>query len=414
MAWGDSFKSAWAGATQTARNAAASVAAGATSVGMRALETVQAGASRVADAGRFAANMTQQAAAWVGDTVKAGVRGALSGIATGALNAATAVKDGISSAASAVRNAFNRIKQQFGIGTPEEPCIPCAQAAADAKNDGALIGNKNDQCQPLTSSGQGITSDAIANAKANGYTSQSDCCAAARAGGNVPSTIYYVNGINTPRDAHCTTIRAIGDSTCANVVGIYNATDGFVGDALQTGKDRQLIKAAAAGARPQAGDGRNPAVDTLSDVVYREVMDGNPPTIWAHSQGGAVTSLALYSANNRLAMAGRQEGLSGMTVKSFGSAAPFWPDGPAYEHYVHVNDATPVNFGLGDNPSSDGQRAGRGADVIRFSGNGDGPYETTNPETTFFGPVTATANHSIENTYVRMQDQLHGACSGKP
>lgn len=34
-------------------------------------------------------------------------------------------------------------------------------------------------------------------------------------------------------------------------------------------------------------------------------------------------------------------------MKRFGSAAPSWGDGPEYEHYIHVDDATPSLFGLG-------------------------------------------------------------------
>lgn len=416
MAWGDSFNSAWSAATGKAREAASAVASGATAVGKKGLELASGAASAVGGAASFAADATKRAAAWVGDTAKSGVRSALGGIAEGALSGASAVKDGLSSLGSGIKNAFDKIRQQFGGAPPAEPCIPCATGNPDVDADGALMGNKDGQCTPLTEKGKEITPEDIENAKQNGYSSRSACCAAKRAAGGVPDTIFYVNGINTKRQAHCDTIKKIGDSTCANVVGVYNATEGFLGDALQTGKDRSLIKAAAAGAAPSARDGRNPAVDTLSRVVSQEVMDGRPPTIWAHSQGGAVTSLALYDAGNELAAAGVREGISGLNVTSFGSAAPFWPDGPTYEHYVHVNDATPVNFGLGDNPARDAAHAGAGANVIRFSGDHENPpFERENPEKTLFGPVVATANHGVEDTYIRMHDQEHaGSCDGKP
>jgi hypothetical protein len=96
-------------------------------------------------------------------------------------------------------------------------------------------------------------------------------------------------------------------------------------------------------------------------------------------------------------------------VKSFGSAAPQWPNGPEYEHYVHVNDFTPVTFGLGDDSASDGGRAGNGAKVIRFSGDSNrGRFELDHLQKSMI--PAPQANHDVTKIYVEMEKQQHGGC----
>ena len=93
-----------------------------------------------------------------------------------------------------------------------------------------------------------------------------------------------------------------------------------------------------------------------------------------------------------------------------GSAAPFWPNGPTYSHYVHVNDATPSSFGLGHSGAQDAGRAGAGAEVIRFSGDpkGSAPFDDRQPRLDWLPAFTA--NHGVEDTYLRMQRQRNGGC----
>ena len=129
----------------------------------------------------------------------------------------------------------------------------------------------------------GATAD---QARQDAAMSESACCQARRATGEPPRDIVYVNGINTNRAAHCMTLKAIAEQTCARVIGIYNATEGAAQDALQTGQDRRLIKAANEGKVPRTQDGRNPAVDALGRFITSEVRSGRKPEIWAHSQGG--------------------------------------------------------------------------------------------------------------------------------
>jgi hypothetical protein len=226
-------------------------------------------------------------------------------------------------------------------------------------------------------------------------------------------TIFYVNGVTTTRAVHCETLREIANSTCAKVVGIYNATEGFLSDGLQTGGDRQLINRAASGSPPRL-DGRNPAVNTVSDTVYNEVSQGRDVELWAHSQGGAVTSLGLYSANSRLAADGQPNAMQGnVKVTSMGSAAPRWVDGPEYEHYVHANDITPVSLGLGSDREAAEQRAGQGADVHIFTGNQANGWPEAGQPGYDQGLLTPTSNHGVTDTYVAKRDQTHNGCGQK-
>ena len=194
---------------------------------------------------------------------------------------------------------------------------------------------------------------------------------------------------------------------------MYNATEGMSKDLLEVNEDRRLIKQAAGDKPALTGDGRNPSVDTLSDLIFTKVSQGQPPELWAHSQGGAITSLALYSAKNRLKMANLpgDDPLGGIQVTSMGSAAPSWPDGPSYEHYVNVNDLTPISFGLGTNPAGDAKNAGEGAKVIRFGGD-PGQTITDHPAPQWFPSMTA--HHDVAQTYLPMERAEHPDCSCQP
>ena len=182
-------------------------------------------------------------------------------------------------------------------------------------------------------------------------------------------------------------------------------------DGAQTGQDRRLVKAAGANKAVPTQDGRNPAVDTLARAVADEVESGSSPELWAHSQGGAVTSLALYEARNDLGVVtGSPDPLKGMKVKSFGSAAPQWANGPEYEHYVHMNDPVPTMLGLGHNPAGDGGAAGAGAKVVRFSGDvsSSAPFEMANPAKEWL--PTNLDNHAVAKSYLKTEKQFNGGC----
>jgi len=234
--------------------------------------------------------------------------------------------------------------------------------------DGCLIGNN---CQPLTKKlkpGERLTDRQIKEAWKSAYVSNSPCCQARRAAGKAPKRIVYVNGIRTDKAGQCETLKRIANQTCAQVLGVHNATDGTMSDLWQSEQDRGLIDRARAGKSFSTHDGRNPAVDSLSDVMYWGVRSGEPPDIWAHSQGGAIASLASYDANNRLIHAGIPHGISGLNVTSFASAAQSWPSNISGQHFIQAQDEVPIQFGLGLDNRQDAANTGPHQQVVRFTG----------------------------------------------
>lgn len=425
MGWGDSFSAAWEKATDAAKTAAAAVASGAVSVGRRVLDGSKWVASQTVAAAtwmgmetarvaRWSAHKAAEGATWVKQEGVAGVRGIMKGVGSPGFGLLGRFDETKQSMADKVNTALDKVRERFGQHKPEQPTVKCPllDPAKDVNLDGTLISYPDGKCAPVTAKSE-AGPDQIAKAEANAYQSDSPCCQARRAKGEPPRTIVYVNGVQTTKEKHCETLKAIGDLTCAKVYGVYNATaglntSGFYRDAVQTSQDRRLIFEANKGRLPQAHDGRNPAVDSLSDLIVTQRKDGKPLELWAHSQGGAITSLALYDAANTLAAVGKSDALKGVQVKSFGSAAPHWPDDPTYEHYVQVNDATPVLFGLGDDSASDHQRAGVNAKMIRFSGKpSDGQFKTEQLDESI---PASTSNHDITATYLKMEKQEHGGC----
>ncbi len=433
MGWfGDTWNSAWNAASGAAKKTASAVANGVNSAkdwtaekagqvkdwavekGTQAKDWAVDKATQAKDwtvdkatqAKDWTVEKATQAKDWAVEKGTAAARGAEQGIAKGALWAAGGINRGVNaagnaydSAAQKAKDAYNKARDFFGLEPVGNACPECEgkkEPTTDGEADGWYMG---EGCKPKKT---------LAEAKAAPVkpSANNKCCE----GKSGQKTIYYVNGIQTDRAAHCNTLNEIANSTCANVIGIYNATAGsglgFVGDGLQTGGDRALINAAANG-KPVALDGRNPAVNTVSDTIYSEVMAGNKPEIWAHSQGGAVTSLGLYSANNRLDAAGNPNGLQGVNVTSMGSAAPQWVQGPNYDHYVNTNDLTPVSLGLGSDPA---KAAARGnGNVHLFSKDGNTFHDVGTPGYSK-GVLTATSNHGVEETYIAKRDQDKGGC----
>jgi hypothetical protein len=339
------------------------------------------------------------------------------------LDAIGHAKSAWDTSSKAVQNVYAKAKERFTGKPPAQPCATCTGKPVD--HDGALVGYKDGKCVPLTNKGDPINKDTIAMAKANGYNPRHNyakdlehpgdadkntsdatksCCEKCTKG-KPPRTIFYVNGIQTKPEGHCNTLKRIGDSTCATVVGVYNATEGFPGDTFQTAQDRNLIGAADKGKKGVAGDGRNPAVDSVSTLVVKETVAGNPPEIWAHSQGGAITSLALYDASNTLSAGGYTDPkgnpatLQNVKVNSFGAAAPKWVEGPQYTHYVHKDDPVPTLLGVGEKPAPD---------VVHFSGKQGDDYAK--------GPsrIYNIGAHDVNESYLprrQMDEKANGQCA---
>lgn len=202
-------------------------------------------------------------------------------------------------------------------------------------------------------------------------------------------TLIFVNGMGESPANSRGQAQNIANALGMNVVNIYNATEGTVKDLIQAAGDTFNL-------------GNNKAVDSLADQVYARLMDGESVRLMSHSQGALITSRALTDVRNRMVAEGgltqaqAEELLSKVGVETLGGAAPNWPDGPRYVHYVNRSDFVPTFLGVGRNVASS---PGRDAEVITFG--------RFNPFGGWFGGDAHSSTTYLKN-YVPF-DELHGA-----
>jgi len=254
--------------------------------------------------------------------------------------------------------------------------------------------------------------------------------------GDETRVIYYVNGIRTDWQKHCDTLQQISNLTGAVTIGVLNETDGTAADIWQTAWDRFTITVErklenyGLGNIGQIHD--NQAATVLMNVIVQRIREGKHVEVWAHSQGGAVTSMALHRAIRTLRAENRfpvmkdgEEYPEAISVKTFGSASPKWvggvfPEGPVYEHFVHLRDATPSVLGIGafGRYSTVGEtRAGDNAKMVFFDG--DPPedeyapsnFELVDTETADIGftDLRPKKYHKTHGVYLRMYAQQYGS-----
>ena len=65
----------------------------------------------------------------------------------------------------------------------------------------------------------------------------------------------------------------------------------------------------AAHGSPPRLDGRNPAVNTVSNTIYNEVQAGNNPEIWAHMEGHGIVTCSSGNFAQGMARATLELGL---------------------------------------------------------------------------------------------------------
>lgn len=179
-------------------------------------------------------------------------------------------------------------------------------------------------------------------------------------GGEPTHKILFVNGIANSVDDHYKSLQKIAERAGAEVVGVYNATEGGGRDLLQCLGDK-LDK------------GKNAAVDTLASTLYAELnSSGNAPiNIMAHSQGGLIASRALedvkqHLMDDGLSRAEAEAKLSRINVETFGAAAWTYADGPHYSHHMNALDPVSTLVGQGANPLGLFTHAGSGAEKHTF------------------------------------------------
>lgn len=145
----------------------------------------------------------------------------------------------------------------------------------------------------------------------------------------------FINGIAQNRGQMNGMMQQISNMTQTEVVGIYNATEGWMKDALQTVGDRLDL-------------GDNPAVVSLKNVMLEQIRDNEPLRVVGYSQGSVIASRAIQDVKDVL----RGEGMSEVDVQAklreliqvetFATGHSHYPDGPSYVH--HMNRADPITL----------------------------------------------------------------------
>ena len=262
-------------------------------------------------------------------------------------------------------------------------------------------------------------------------------CEEGNVDGEETRVIFYVNGIKTQWESHCDTLEVIANKTGAVTIGIFNESEGAIADIWQTAWDRFTVQVenvlASWGKKKTVEIHENKAANLLTNVIVQRIRAGTHVEIVAHSQGGAVTALALNRALRQLSAEGLypvktddgEDYPEAIKVSTFGSAASqwpegLWPDGPIYQHFVHIRDATPSALGVGawgGFLTVGKKRAGGDAKMVFFDGE---PTEDPVLEEPNFAMISeeeadvtildlaTEAYHDIDGTYLEAYEQVHG------
>lgn len=251
---------------------------------------------------------------------------------------------------------------QLSSSTPLAPTAPTQSAkASNAVSDSAAFASAA-KPTPLPE-GQAETAydGAILGGDGHAYPAGSiDTIPAFKPqnGKSTGETIVYINGMGEHRNGAAGQAQQLANASGANVIGIDNATQGTIKDLLQCAGD--LLHT-----------GSDKAVSSLSQVIYDKMMAGQPLHLMGYSQGAIITSRALTDAQNRMMLEGglskdqvQQRMHSLLKVETVGGAAPHYPDGPEYVHYLNKADIVEHLTGLENPACKDG---GKGAKYVQFS-----------------------------------------------
>lgn len=421
--FGDWISQRWDAATEQARADARAVyglAESAAAAGRRTAEAIRQSAIQVAEATRRrAAELAEAArvqAAKVLEVAETAARnalrsdlraraGAVADAAASIGRAGRAIGRGVDTARTGVENMLARVGIEFGnepIGGTTESCPNCPPASRDGD---FMIPNANGGCDPIEAQGTiQDTAAALEQARSSSVRSEGDCCKG-KSAAERDRVVFYTNGIKTDSASHCATLKRLRDITCARVVGVLNDTEGPLTDALRTGDARGFLRQELKGTHSTRYEGFSPAVETLRRSAVQELLAGRGFEVFAHSEGGAITSLAMVDTRNTLAGLGEAVRMGQVRVTSMGSAAQVWIDGPKHTHLIHVNDTTPNLLGLADS----NRHAGSGARVLRFTGSKADGFQQE-PLKRPFAPTSPVRDHSVDDTYLEFYNEVNGGC----
>lgn len=373
-------------AVNTATAAGNAVADAATATGRAAVSTATAAGNAVGNAATTAGNAVMNAATTAGnavtnaattagnvamDAAKATGNAAVEAgkaIGNAVVETATEIKDGLIWAAKYTEN-YLVASIASGVATLAKN-IPWAEQCLDT-----LLAPKG--IQPDDGNFMGQDCPQSSKTPPTSGTKPKGCVAS----GKTFPKIIYTNGINTSAEAACATMHKIADTRCAEVVGIYNATDGIGGDVANAN-------------RKINGDTKDPAAIALASLVQDMAEHGDQINMYAHSEGGLNAQTGLGLAREQMniehGQAFTNTAMRGINVNSFGTAKRGWPPGPTYRQFTNASDPVPHLIGAA-------QRGTRDRSFL------DAPntsrYEFKNPH---WDPIDS---HSMDNTYL---DFLNG------
>jgi len=198
-------------------------------------------------------------------------------------------------------------------------------------------------------------------------------------------TVIFVNGMLNANHEHMASATLLSGLLCCPVLGVFNASQGFVVDLAQCVQDKlglgvftrgvprtaaqwhalgvvtyaEFQRAGLLATRAQFVElliARNAATLSLFRLLRSRGGNDRGVPIYAHSQGNLITSNALTA----VAMADGVDAIRGRVVESYGSPCRTWPEGlNRRDHIFHIDpisllqlrrtgDTVKVRLTLGD------------------------------------------------------------------
>lgn len=394
MFGGGAFKAAWNLAAGAAKSIVAAVATGARmlvgaaqAVGAKAVQAASTAAHAAVEAEQWAETQTIRGAQWAEEETAAAAEAAARGVKTAFIAAKTAFTDAVAGAIWVACAAENQLAKDLATEAAQVLSSPLLKPVQDV-----ILGK---QPKNLPHDGETVGKGCKGMGPDSGGTLPQCPSGKVRTSGK----LTYVNGIMTgypagdpnadQKDGICKTMQKLANATCAEVIGVYNATGGMRAD---IGECLTNI----------AKNSETPAVDTLQRSMFAALSQDPPQgmTIYAHSQGGLITQEALADLKNRLAIeygdAGAEERMTHLSIESFGTAEKGWPAGPKYEQFTNFSDPVPgVIAGAQENYPD-----------ATFRDNAVVPASRRHR---FFSPhPNPIDSHSMDNVYINEMVRVHG------
>lgn len=251
--------------------------------------------------------------------------------------------------------------------------------------------------------------------------------------------MVFTNGINNDAEKVCKTMKALADSRCMEVTGVFNAT--YADSSLKKTKGpdtpgNPLAKAAGNVGLVQdvldcvdtiSGTATDAAAATLGQEIARSLAAGQPMTVYAHSQGGLNAGRAVEIAKEelvdaeqkKLMLIGMPEGpahskatqlveqqmAKQLSVHTFGTLERGLTDGPRYVRITNELDPVPKIIRRAQDAMSPADKK----ELLQRDPSGSPPVDRFRAAPS---AVDAMAAHGMQESYIPYLDQAHpcGPC----